>query len=79
MSRKFMIAVLGLVITVIALGYNNTVIALAGIALAGCFIIGESIVDAVASVKKSMVVHDTKQSYTAVTKDIVDTPSEENE
>lgn len=54
MSRKFIVAVCGLGISLIALILNNNVIALAGIALAGCFVIGESIIDKSASVKRNI-------------------------
>ena len=54
MSRKFIVAVCGLGISLIALILNNDVIALAGIALAGCFVIGESIVDKAGAVKRNI-------------------------
>lgn len=52
MSRKFIVAVIGLVISLVALVLNNNVIALAGIGLAGCFVIGESIIDKAGAIKR---------------------------
>ena len=54
MSRKFIVAVCGLGITLIALFLGNDGIAYAGIALAGCFVIGESAIDAFSSTKKTV-------------------------
>lgn len=53
MSRKFIVAVCGLVLALVALVLDNNTIALAGIGLAGCFIIGESIVDKAGTIKQS--------------------------
>lgn len=52
MSRKFIVAVIGLVISLVALVLNNNTIALAGIGLAGCFVIGEAIVDKAGTIKR---------------------------
>ena len=54
MSRKFIVAVCGLGLSAIALFLGNDGIAYAGIALAGCFVIGESAIDAFSSVKKNI-------------------------
>ena len=53
MSRKFIVAVCGLGLALVALVLNNNTVALAGIGLAGCFIIGESIVDKAGTIKQS--------------------------
>ena len=53
MSRKFIVAVCGLGLALVALVLNNNIVALAGIGLAGCFIIGESIVDKAGTIKQS--------------------------
>ena len=60
LSRKFITSVAGLVVSVVAVVNDNTAVAIAGILLAGCFVIGESIIDAVASVKRSIAVYDQK-------------------
>lgn len=52
MSRKFIVAVIGLVLSLVALVLNNDTVALAGIGLAGCFVIGEAIVDKAGAVRK---------------------------
>lgn len=52
MSRKFIVAVIGLVISLVALVLNNNTVALAGIGLAGCFVIGEAIVDKAGAIKR---------------------------
>lgn len=56
MSRKFIVAVIGLVISLVALVLNNNTVALAGIGLAGCFVIGEAIVDKAGAIKQSRTV-----------------------
>lgn len=66
MSRKFIVAVCGLGISLIALILNNDVIALAGIALAGCFVIGESIVDKASAVKRNINVNENVSRETSV-------------
>ena len=53
MSRKFIVSLAGLIVSIVALCYNNTLVALGGLFLAGCFVIGESIVDANSCVKQS--------------------------
>lgn len=53
MSRKFIVAVIGLVLSLVALVLNNDTVALAGIGLAGCFVIGEAIVDKAGTIKQS--------------------------
>ena len=52
MSRKFIVAVIGLVLSLVALVLNNNTVALAGIGLAGCFVIGEAIVDKAGAIKR---------------------------
>lgn len=59
MSRKFIVAVCGLGITLIALFLGNDGIAYAGIALAGCFVIGEAAIDAFASTKKTVNIRES--------------------
>lgn len=56
MSRKFIVAVIGLVISLVALVLNNNTVALAGIGLAGCFVIGEAIVDKAGAIKREHLV-----------------------
>ena len=51
MSRKFIVAIAGLLVAIFGIGYGNNVAVIAGCLLAGAFIIGEAIVDACASVK----------------------------
>ena len=58
MSRKFIVAVCGLGLALVALVMDNDGIAYAGIALAGSFVMGESVVDAFASTKKTITVVD---------------------
>lgn len=57
MSRKFIVAVIGLVISLVALVLNNNTVALAGIGLAGCFVIGEAIVDKAGAIKRENTVN----------------------
>ena len=59
MSRKFIVACCGLGLSLVALVLNNDTVALAGIALAGCFVIGESIVDKAASIRRTVILNDT--------------------
>lgn len=59
MSRKFIVAVCGIGLALVALVLNNNGIAYAGIALAGSFVAGESFVDGLSSVKKYINVDDT--------------------
>lgn len=61
MSRKFIVAIVGLGLAGVAVAMNNTVVALAGVFLAGCFVIGESIVDAVSSIKRSVHISEYKE------------------
>lgn len=56
MSRKFMVAIDGLLVAVFGIGYGNNIAIICGCLLAGAFIIGEAIVDAVASVKLQKIV-----------------------
>lgn len=62
LSRKFITAIGGLVVSTISICNDNTVVAIAGILLAGCFVIGESIVDAHAAIKREILVHDYRDS-----------------
>ena len=57
MSRKFIVAVCGLGLALVALFLGNDGIAYAGIALAGCFVIGESIVDKAGAIKNSREIY----------------------
>ena len=59
MSRKFIVAVCGMGLALVALILGNNGIAYAGITLAGSFVMGESIVDAVASVKRNVTIDET--------------------
>lgn len=59
MSRKFIVSLAGLIVSIVALCYNNTLVALGGLILAGCFVIGESIVDAHSCVKREHSVSET--------------------
>ena len=65
MSRKFIVAICGLGLSAIALFLNNNIIALAGIALAGSFVIGESIIDKAATVKRSVSINDNVSRETS--------------
>lgn len=56
MSRKFIIALVALIDSFAATYYGNTTIAIAGLFVAGCFVIGEAIVDACASVKREQII-----------------------
>ena len=56
MSRKFIVAIAGLLVAIFGIGYGNNIAIVAGCLLAGAFIIGEAIVDAVASVKLQKIV-----------------------
>ena len=58
MSRKFIVACCGLGLSLVALVLNNDFIAMGGIILAGCFVIGESFIDAFSSVKKQIIIND---------------------
>ena len=57
LSRKFWVSIVGLVVSIIAIFNDNTLVALGGLALAACFVIGESIVDAHSCVKQSKCVN----------------------
>lgn len=65
MSRKFIVAICGLGLSAIALFLGNDTISLAGIALAGCFVIGESIIDKAASVKRNVTINDNVSRETS--------------
>lgn len=60
MSRKFIVALVGLIDSFAATYYGNTAIAIAGIALAGCFVIGEAIVDKAGTVHREheIIIHE---------------------
>lgn len=62
MSRKFIVAVCGLGLALVALFLGNDGIAYAGIGLAGCFVIGESIVDKAGAIKRSRSINLTEVS-----------------
>lgn len=59
MSRKFIVAVCGMGLALVALVLGNNGIAYAGITLAGSFVMGESIVDAMSSTKRNITVDET--------------------
>lgn len=77
MSRKFLVSMGGLVVSVVSTIVNNTPVAIAGIFLAGCFVIGESIVDAHSCVKQEMKV--TKTTSKSVYEDSTDCINERKE
>lgn len=52
MSRKFIVSIVGLIVSIVALIVNSTIVALGGLFLAACFVIGEAIVDAHSCVKQ---------------------------
>ena len=56
LSRKFWVSIVGLAVSIVATFNDNTLVALGGLALAACFVIGESIVDAHSCVKQSKLV-----------------------
>lgn len=64
MSRKFIIALFGVIDSIVATYYGNTTIAVAGLILAGCFVIGESIVDAHSVIKREQLIsiHEDKSN-----------------
>lgn len=57
MSRKFIVAVCGLGLSLVALVLNNNTVALAGIGLASCFVIGESIVDRAGALRREHLIN----------------------
>lgn len=57
MSRKFIVAVCGLGLALVALFLGNNGIAYAGIGLAGCFVIGESIIDKAGAIRHSREIY----------------------
>ena len=69
MSRKFIVAVSGIGLSLVALVLNNNGIAYAGIALAGSFVMGESLVDAMSSVKKHITVDDSLRKSVNVSRE----------
>ena len=66
MSRKFIVAVCGMGISLVALLLGNTPIAFAGLALGGMFIIGEAIIDEAKVVKKTITVNDNVSRETSI-------------
>ena len=68
MSRKFILAVLWLIVAVIGLGLGNDKLVLIAQLPTIFFIIGESIIDKASSVKQSLEVH--KNEYKDVAKPI---------
>lgn len=63
MSRKFIVAICGLIVAVYGISYGNNIAVIAGCLLAGAFIIGEAIIDAVASVKIKKTVSVDETTY----------------
>lgn len=59
-SRKFLIGIGGLIISIVALLMGNNLISICGMLLAGLFIIGESSVDKASATKKTVTIHDTR-------------------
>ena len=59
LSRKFWVTIVGLVVSIYATFNDNTLVALGGLLLAACFVIGESIVDAHSCVKREHSVGET--------------------
>ena len=72
MSRKFIVAVCGMVLALVALVLGNNGISYAGITLAGSFVMGESIVDAVASVKRNVTVDETTYKNVNVSRETLE-------
>ena len=63
LSRKFWVTIVGLVVSIYATFNDNTLVALGGLLLAACFVIGESIVDAHSCVKQSKTVDLTEYHH----------------
>ena len=61
MSRKFIVAIVGLLVAIVGVIYGNYIAIICGCFLGASFIIGESIVDKAASVHRSIDVTDYKQ------------------
>lgn len=57
MSRKFIVAIVGLVLAIIGTYYHDFVSVICGSLIAACFVIGESIVDKAASIKTERYVN----------------------
>ena len=72
MSRKFIIALFGVIDSLAATYYGNTTIAIAGLILAGCFVIGESIVDASATIKREQIIRINDNKDTTARKENAD-------
>lgn len=64
MARKFLIAMFGMVLTLISVLFDNTVGIISGSLLGISFILGESVIDACATVKKehTIMISETKDS-----------------
>lgn len=64
MCRKFLVALVGLIVAIVGIVYGNNVAIVSGTFLGACFIIGEAIVDKAATVKKSqnITVSDVKDA-----------------
>lgn len=56
MSRKFLLSLAGLGVSLYALSVDNTIVAVAGMVLAGCFVIGESIVDKAGAIHRQQTI-----------------------
>lgn len=68
MSRKFIIAILGVIEAVVGIAYGNNVAVIVGTLLAGCFVIGESLIDKASAVKRSININDNKGANNGETK-----------
>lgn len=66
LSRKFIVAICGLVLSLVALLIGNTPVAFAGIVLAGTFEIGEAMIDEAGIVKKTINVSDNVSKETSI-------------
>ena len=69
MSRKFIVAICGLGLAAIALFLGNDNIAMAGIALAGSFVVGESIIDKAGTIKRNVNINENVSRETSGEKD----------
>lgn len=72
MSRKFIVAVCGIGLALVALIVGNNGIAYAGITLAGSFVMGESIVDAMASTKRHITVDESTYKNVNVSRETLE-------
>lgn len=57
MSRKFIVAIVGLALAIVGTMYHDFVSVICGSFIAGCFVIGESIIDKASSIKTERYVN----------------------